>query len=271
MASSKPPPPDPNIGLAAQGQSRVAESAEARAVANDEFFRENFAPRLLEGMDRQNATARELQDFGMGLTRKYDQRFWDTTAKFQDQFYDDVRSFNTEDRREQLAGQAGADIEQASAAAGAQAIRGLQRQGINPNSGAMLMARKQWGQNTALARAAAQTMARDAARREGMSLKGVAAGMGAGVAGMSQGWAGLAGSAGATGLGAMAGAQGAFGANNASWNQTMGVASGALGSLAGIGQSQNNLAAQAAMADANNTNSMIGTGVGAVAMVAAAF
>lgn len=266
MASSKPPAPDPNVGLAAKGQADVALRSEARAEANDAYFRENFAPRYLQQIDQQIESGRDAQEFSMGLARKYDQRYWDTTAKFQDKFYDDVRSFNTEDRRQQLAGQAGADVEQASAAAGDQAMRGLQRQGINPNSGAMLMARKQWGQGTTLAKASAMTMARAAAQREGMNMKAMAAGMGGGLPSATQGMAGMSGSAGAAGLQALNGAAGAWNGQTAGYNQTLGLAQGAYGGVGNIGMGLTNQANQAAMANAQNTNSALGTAAGMAAM-----
>ena len=92
--------------------------------------------------------------------------------------------------------------------------------------------------------------------------------MGAGLAGLSQGWAGAASQAGAAGLGGVNAANAGFQANNQSYNQTMGQASGAFGNLANIGQGNQALLAGINAQNANNTNQMIGTGIGALATVA---
>jgi hypothetical protein len=268
MASSKPPPPDPNVGLAAKGQADVALRAEERANANDTYFRENFAPRYLQQIDQQIASGREAQEFQMGLARKYDQRFWDTTAKFQDKFYDEVNRYDTEAAREEAAGRASADVQIAGDNAGQQAIRGLQRQGVNPNSGAMLGARRQYAQTLALSRASAMTMAREAARREGLQLKAAAAGMGGGLAAATQGMAGQSTQAGMAGVQALNGAAGAWQGNTSGYNQTLGLAQGAYTGVGNLGMGLTNQANQHAMANAANQNQVAGSVIGAVATAA---
>jgi hypothetical protein len=258
----KTPPPDPNVGIAAKGQADIAAAAEARAAENDRYYRENFAPRYLQQMDDQISMGRELNNFNMGLARKYDNRYWDTTAKFQDDVYAYARNFDTEGARTRLAGQAGADVERQSAAALGEMQRNMGRAGINPNDGATLSMMRSNAMDTALAKAGAMNMARDAARREGLNLRSVAAGMGGNLTGASAGFAsGAAGSA-QLGMAGIQGAQGGMNANNGAWGNTMGVAGNAFGQMGQLGMGLTQMQYDANKSNAAGANALIGKGVG---------
>lgn len=258
----KTPPPDPNIGLAAKGQSDIAAASEARAAENDRYYRENFAPRYLEQMDSQIAAGKELQNFNMDLARKYDSRYWDTTAKYQDKVYNAVDSYDTEANREQIAGQASADIERAAAAGRSTLNRNMQRMGLNPNSGAYRSGMRQDAMATSLGKAGAMTMAREAARREGLNMKAMAAGMGGNLSGASAGYAGAAGGAAQLGMSGIQGAQGGFNSANSAWGANMGTASNAYGNMGQLGMGLTNMQFQANRANAAGVNSLIGKGIG---------
>lgn len=259
------PSPDPNVGLAQKNMSEIAAKAEARAAENDAYFRTNFAPRYLQQMDDQIRQGRELQDYTMGLSRKYDQRYWDTTAKQQDKFYDTVDNYDTADERDRIAGRAGADVEQATAAGMQSMQRGLARRGVNPGSAAYMSSMGDTQRESSLARAGAMTMAQEAARREGLNLRGVAAGLGGNLTGASSTFAGMSGAAGGQGMAGINGAARGFNDNSAAYGQTMGLAGSSWNSMAQLGMQQ-----QQMRYDANKTNSamwndLIGSGIGAAA------
>ena len=143
----------------------------------------------------------------------------------QDRLISDATSFNTEDRREQLAAQARGDVSSAFSAQRGQMERQLRGQGINPSDGRYAAMNSQLGYQEALATANAANKVREAARQEGMALTDRAnnalagypamgmqanasmAGFGmsglqaanAGVQGMNAGWSGVGQSAGALG------------------------------------------------------------------------
>jgi hypothetical protein len=261
----KVPPPDPMIGMAAQGSTRIAQQAENRAAESDKYYREVLAPRYLSQMDNQIAQGKELQDFSMGLARKNQGRLEDTTWKFQDQFYDDVNAYDDEATREQLAGAASADIQRSMDAGTGQMRRGLGLRGVNPNSGMSMMMERRNAMDGALAKAQAMTSVRDAARKEGMNLKAMAAGMGGSLGGSSQGWAGMAGTAAGMGMAGIQGAQGGLNSANSGWNSTMGLAGNQWGQLGQYGTNATNM-----RFDANKTNaSQITSGIGTAVCVAA--
>lgn len=240
---------DPNVGLAQREQAEIARSAESRANANDAYYRENFAPRALEQMDAQLALSkeeaarqRELSDYSLGLSRKYDQRYWDTTAKQQDAFYRMVDEYDSPGAQEREATRATADVAQGAATARAGLSRSMARMGVNPGSGAYFSAMNDSAMDEGLARAGAATMAREAARREGLSLRAQAAGLGGNLTGASSGYLGQSGGFGmgslnamGSGMNAIGAAQGGFNSNNASWTGTTGLASSAWGNVGSLG------------------------------------
>lgn len=259
------PAPDPNVGLAQKNMSDIAAKAEARAAENDAYFRQNFAPRYLQQMDDQISMGRELQDYTMGLSRKYDQRYWDTTAKQQDKFYDTVDNYDTAGERDRIAGRAGADVEQATAAGMQSMQRGLARRGVNPGSAAYMSSIGDTQRESSLARAGAMTMAQEAARREGLNLRGVAAGLGGNLTGASSTFAGMSGAAGGQGMAGINSAAGGFNANSAAYGQTMGLAGNAWNSMAQLGMQQQQMRYDANKTNAGMWNGLIGQGIGMAA------
>lgn len=109
----------------------------------------------------------EGQKFQQGLAKKYDNRYWEKVAPMQDKMVSDAQAFNTDGRREELASEAGADVNSAFSGARDQQSRGLSRMGVTPGSGRAMMADTALtlGQSTAMANAMNKT--RTAARAEG--------------------------------------------------------------------------------------------------------
>lgn len=258
----KPAAPDSALTSSINSLTGSANKANAAADADEQYFRDVFGPRYLAAMDDQIRMGRELSDFNMGLARKYDQRYWDTTARFEDQFYRDVDNYNDEDQRRLRRNQAGATVEQETSAGLNQLVRNLDRRGLNPNSGVVLSQMRQGAQQGTLNKALAMNLAEEAARMEGLNLKATAAGMGRGLPGTSAGFAGQAASAAGLGMSGIAGAQQGYNANRSTWNSTLGRGDNAIGQVGQWGASLTGMANTAKSNNAQGWNQIIGTGLG---------
>ena len=260
--TSKAPAADPLIGYAALKEAQLAEN-----TAN--FFNEKFAPRYLDQMDFQLALAKEqserdqeLQDFQLGLTRKYDDRYWNTQVPLEDTLIRKAREFNEPAEQERMASQASADVSQAFGNATSSMWRGLARRGGANNPGAAF-AYKDMMTEEALAKAGAMNQTREAARQMGWTRLGEAAALGRGLPGFGATSAGLsmnagqgAIAAGQSGMQAIQAAQGGWNSNAA----TVGNLWSGAGSLAATKTSLDQKAAE-------TNNAMMNTLVGAAAGV----
>ncbi|AFU45874.1 hypothetical protein C380_10865 [Acidovorax sp. KKS102] len=136
--------------------------------------------RLLQQSDETLPLQKEQMQFGLDTARTaYDQsqedRKWTLGRRgvlttMQDTLAQDAQTFNTEAKREELAGQAGADVAQSFAAAKDQSGRAMARQGVNPADGKMAALGNQMSMAQALSTAQAKTGARTQARQEGYAL-----------------------------------------------------------------------------------------------------
>jgi hypothetical protein len=155
----------------------------------------------------------------------------------QDQMISDAKEFNTEEKQAELAGKAGADVQQSFANVEDQNVRALQRQGVDPNSGRALAMRGTMDIAKASALAGGVNNARTNARTEGramtdragnalagypaMSMQATGAGAGYGANGLTVANTGLTGlNSGSVAAGGMAGQ---MGANAAQMYGTMGT------------------------------------------------
>lgn len=217
---SSAPPPDP----------RLIE-AQIRSMG----IQDDVIKRIMQQSEEIQPLQKEQMQFGLDSARTaYDQSQQDRTwmldrrgllSSMQDTLAQDASSFNTENRANQLAGKAMADVNQGFANAEGQQSRALARMGVNPSSGKALA----MGNQTAIAKAAALvaagTGARDRARTEGfaltdratnalsgfpaMSMQATQSGAGFGAAGINITNQGLAGmNSGLTAAGTMAGQMG---------------------------------------------------------------
>lgn len=261
MARVKAPGANPWQTEAANQMRDQAIMAERRAAENDQFYRENILPRVMDNMDRQYAMGRELQDFSMGLARR-NQAESEKSWKYNDQLRDYIDAYNTEDNRSRMAGEAMGDVTRAFDASDAQGRRRMYGLNINPNSGMAMAMERRTGVDRALASAQAATSVRQAAEREGVNLKAMGAGLGANFGAGAMGWAGMVPGAGAMGNSALGFAQNSINSNNASWGNTMGMANQGWGQLGNWGQAQNAMAYDAKKSNAVGTNQLIGKGIG---------
>lgn len=171
----------------------------------------------------QYALNREGQVFQQGLMKKQDDRYWNSIAPMEDQYFADANNFDTNAKREELAGMAMADVNQGFSSARDQGTRAMARMGVNPNSGRAIALNNQTDIAQATASANAMNKTRTAARLEGLGRKTDAIAMGKGLSGFNSSTLANfgAGAQGAAGLG-MNGLYSASGQYNAAANGASG-------------------------------------------------
>jgi hypothetical protein len=241
------------------------------ARRDQEFFQNNFAPRLMAQMDDQIALGRrqvdlqeEGQRFQLGLMRRYDDRYWGTQVPLEDELIAKARAWNDPAEQERMAGQAGADVSQAFSNANEALQRGLSRRGINPGSAASIAAMRSAANEEALGMAGAINATREAARQMGWTRLGEAAALGRGLPGFGATSANLATGmgdaalrAGSAGMGAVTTAAGAFNHNT----NTIGNLWNNVGNL-GVNSYNSQLNAYRTAMDNNPLNAILGAAAG---------
>ena len=252
--SSSAPAPDP----------RLVE-AQIRSMG----IQDDVIKRVMQQSEEIQPLQKEQLQFGLDTARTaYDQSQQDRTwmldrrgslTTMQDTLAQDARSFNTEDKANELAGKAMADVNQGFANAEGQQTRALARMGVNPSSGKALAMGNQTAIAKATALAAAGSGARDRARTEGYALTDRATNALAGYPAMGMQ---------ATGAGAGYGASGTAIANQGLAGMNSGY--GAAGTMAGQmgsnatgmfgAQASYKVGADKAAADANPMGALIGAG-----------
>lgn len=169
---------------AVAGQTAAAKSAMQIAQEQWDFQRDVYLPKAMAAADETLKISRQLadkqiedSDFYRGIAKEqFDQakKSW----KYQDQLMGLADDYSSGKAGTELAGRANADVEQAFGNVEGAAIRGAQRFGINPSSGAYAAAAGDLYQRKALAGAGAQTNARLQARDRAQQLVAMAAGAG---------------------------------------------------------------------------------------------
>lgn len=249
--SSDAPAPDPRLT-----------EAQIRSIDKQGLFMD----KIMANSDAMLPLQQEQLRWGLDTSRQaWDQtqadREWMLNRRgalsgLQDRLVQDANTFNTEARRQELAGEALGDVNQAFDSVRGQGLRTMARMGINPNDGRMMSFNNQTGNAQALAMATAANKVRQAARAEGMAMtdratnalagypamgmQATQAGAGYGSAGLGLANAGLAGMNSGYGAGGqLAGQMGqnATGAFNAQANyklQSDQAANEPLGALFGV-------------------------------------
>jgi hypothetical protein len=162
---SSAPPPDPRLVEAQIRSMGIQDDAIQRILANSESMLPLQREQMQFGLESARAAYGQAQaDRDYSLARR------GVLSGLQDRLVTDAQSFNAEDRREQLAGQAAADVSQAFGVARGSQARDLARRGVNPNSGAFAAMSSRSMTDEALARAGAANASRTAARQEGFAL-----------------------------------------------------------------------------------------------------
>lgn len=127
--------------------------------------------------DKQLETA-EWQE---GIARADRQRYEDVYRPVEDQFIDEASNYGSQERQDEAAAAAMADVRTAAATSRAGAMREAASLGINPNSGRWAGIDRAGELGTSLAAAGAANNARTMVRDKGLSLKADIANLGRGV------------------------------------------------------------------------------------------
>lgn len=252
--ASDAPAPDPRLVEAQLKSMGIQDDAIKRIVQQSEDIQPLQREQMQFGLDTaRSAYDQSQQDRGWMLDRR------GLLSTMQDTLTKDARTFDTEAKRDELAGKAGADVAQAFAAAKDQSARGMARMGVNPNDGKALAMGNQLSMAQALGTAQAMTGARTQARQEGYALTDRATNALAGYPAMGMQ---------ATGAGAGFGASGTNIANQGLAGMNSGF--GAAGTMAGqMGSNATNMfgaqanykvGADKAAADANPMGALLGAG-----------
>jgi hypothetical protein len=193
-------------------QKRLASAQADATYEQQKLSREQYDwSRQQAEIDRQRGDEqfnwyRGLQDEAMTRSRRLDDRYWNTTAKQEDAFYDAVNKYDTAAERDRMAGRAMADVESAAELGRGAWSRGLAARNLNAGSSAAILGLMDGEGDTALAKAAAATASQAAAREKGFNLRAMAAGLGGNTQGASSAYMNQASGAGGDAL--QAGGQG---------------------------------------------------------------
>lgn len=261
---SKAPAPDPRMGEAAARQVALAERqySDYMGPGGDRDWLRGVANEAL-GISREtNRRTNALSDYQLESMRFNDNRYRTVGIPFEDELLSDVRRFDSPAYKNEQIAMAMGDVQNQFQNAEGQRMRGLQRRGVNPNSGNYQQASRENAIAKASALASAASKTRLAADQVGLAGKMQMYGGMRGLAGLGNANASLA--TGALGLGQgaagtmMGSATGSTSANNAAFNSAMG---GMSAGIAGMG-SYNSLQQNAVRV--NNENdpwaSIIGAG-----------
>lgn len=180
--SPSPPQADPNIGIAAANNAAVGKEALdfSKQVYADNKPRQaaidDMVGKVLQSqLDTQAKSSAQADDYI---------NYMKTTFRPVEQsLVDEANNFDTAGKQEELAGKAGADVQQAAAASDAATRRNAARYGINPNDGAMADNLASSSVNKTAMMAGSMNNARTAARTEARAFKFDVAGLGRGLPG----------------------------------------------------------------------------------------
>lgn len=174
------PQPDPAIGQAAQANSAI--SKEALDFARQQYEENKPRQAMMDQVANQVVQKQlELQDKSAAQADDYASYMKATFRPVEQSLVADAQNFDTEAKREELAGRAAADVQQAAGAADAATARDLARYGINPADGAYADAMAGSSRNKTAAMVGAMNKARTDARAEGRAFKFDVAGLGRGL------------------------------------------------------------------------------------------
>lgn len=184
----------------------------------------------------------------------------DQLTGLQDTMIQDAKTFNTEAKREELAGQAAADVSQAYTSARRTQAAEMARMGVNPADGKYGSMSNALSATTALASASAKNGARTAARQEGQMLIDRASNALAGYPAM--GMQTTAATAGYGGMGQSVANTGLAGLNSG-YGQAAGMAGNAGNSAANMWDQQSNAYQQSQASSGATTGTLLGVGMSA--------
>lgn len=162
---SSAPAPDPRLVEAQIRSMGIQDDAIARIMAVAEEMAPIQREQMQFGLDSARTAFNDArEDRAFSVARR------GVLSGLQDRMADEATSFNTDARRDELAGEASADVAQAFDGMRGQLSRSLGRTGVNPGSGAATTALARLAGDETLAKVTGMGRAREAARTEGRQL-----------------------------------------------------------------------------------------------------
>ena len=193
--SSSAPPPDPRLVEGQLKSMGIQDDAIKSIMANAADMAPLQKEQIQFGLDSaKTAYGQAQEDRSWSLGRR------GALQGLQDTQIAEAKGFNTQDRANELAAQAGADVNQGFASAREQSGRAMARMGVNPNSGRSEVLNNQQSVAQAAALAGAATGARTGARLEGRALTDRASNSLAGYPAMGMAASGAGAGFGASGI-----------------------------------------------------------------------
>lgn len=188
----------------------------------------------------------------------------DKLTGLQDTMVEEARTFDTEGKREELAGQAAADVSNAYESAKRTQGAEMARMGVNPADGKYGAASNALAAGEALATATGKNSARTAARAEGRALTDRASNALAGYPAMGMQTTAATAGYGASGQNI---ANTGLAGLNSGYGQAAGMAGSAGNSAANMWGQQSNAYQQAQATSGAGTGAIVGAGLGAAALI----
>ncbi len=167
--SSSAPAPDPQIGATAMKQAQLG--AEWLEVAKGQF---GVANERQAGLDKLTSQVTQSQLTAQNQANTWAaedrDRYKSVFQPMQDDYLQKVQNWDSPERQAQLAGEAKADVMNASAQAAQTRQRQMSAMGVNPASGRFAGVERSADAGTALASAGAQNTARNQVRNQALGL-----------------------------------------------------------------------------------------------------
>lgn len=174
MCSSKPPRPDPLIGQAARQQADIAQQQLDVARQQLEWEKDRAKaqdPLIQKIIDQQIASG----DANAARAEAQWQAYRNLFAPMEERMVREAGEFDSKERQDRLAAEAGADVARGYRSALTSRERALARMGINPNSGRFQALGHEAGLNLARDTAGAMNKARRDTELQGMAMRQSAA------------------------------------------------------------------------------------------------
>lgn len=168
--SSSAPSPDPNIGAAALQNAAIGKEAL-------EWYKKQYADLqpYIKRTQQQSVDSASLQnDIAQQNFQNAQDQYGYYKGTFQpveQQTVADAMNYDSQDRQDQMAGKAAADVDNSFASQRAQTNRNLTSMGVDPSSGRFAAAQRSMDIQQAAAKAGAMTNARQSTIDKGIALR----------------------------------------------------------------------------------------------------
>lgn len=159
------PAPDPRLVEAQIRSMGIQDDAIARILKTAEEMAPIQREQMQFGLDAARTAFNDARD-----DRAFSVARRGVLSGLQDKLVSEATAFDTDARREELAGEASADVAQVFDGARGQLARSLARTGVNPASGAAATAMSRMATDEALAKVTGMNKARTGARIEGIQM-----------------------------------------------------------------------------------------------------